>query len=459
MTTEQTTSVQYEIPTHKVDELHKIVTRVAKRAAKLNLPAITFATLSTRPCRVYRIDTAGYDGESLTYRYVAAEDAQPTCGTEYGNDWRITTTEVGATTLHTVEITGAEPYIDGHHFLASVDHGDADETNIVSCVPGIDAPEGLVAAWLNAPADCAHCGLNRRRLNTYLLLKDTGETVQVGSTCLKDYFPGHAAEDIAALANLWIVINLAATGGDDDFEGQRSSGGSGGWLREAVLAVAAANIREHGWVSKALAGNSDLIATANRVADDLSGRKADKFYTPAVVLDEDIEKAEAVIAWIDAVDPYTHNEYLCNLRSACGRKVTAPRHLGLVVSAVGSYERDEQKRIERAAVDSRSIPVPITGVREQIVGTVISTKVVDGYYGSVVKVLINVDRPEGTFRLWGTLPGNIFEAHAGDTLSFVAKIATADWNDDESFGEFKIPKKAELVPVSQDADECATVAS
>lgn len=149
----------------------------------------------------------------------------------------------------------------------------------------------------------------------------------------------------------------------------------------------------------------------------------------AVVDDDDFE-------WVDSLNPEVTEDYLYNLQAACSRQVTASKHLGLVCSAVGVYEGNKAKEIEKAAVQAALIPVPEG--RYEFTGKVLSVKVYDGYtYDAppVVKYLVLVEAAEGNFKVFGTLPGT--DANQGDTVTLKATVTRSD--TDEFFGFYKRP--------------------
>ena len=78
MTTQTT---QFEIPAHRIEAFEAIVAKIARKAAKLELSPITFEITGERTARTYRIAASDERYASVTYRYVPADDAQPTVGT------------------------------------------------------------------------------------------------------------------------------------------------------------------------------------------------------------------------------------------------------------------------------------------------------------------------------------------------------------------------------------------
>ena len=426
--------VEYRIPAGRMAAFEAVVERVGRKAAKLGREAMTFTVKGEEPAVVAR---RRHEDGYVSYSYVPAAEFVPSEGVD----------EAGATTLFTVEVSGEEPYVSGWRFVASVDHGEGG--NVVNVVPGTEA--GLVAEWREAGPDCAHCGLNRMRLKTYLLVADDGEVKQVGSTCIGDYFPGMAGDEVARLADLWTVIDTAAA---DDGEWEGSTGGGSafnGWLRETVLARAAAVVREVGWLSKAKAAEWDRASTANNVEHALTWRRSSREPTePFPVTDADVARAAEVIEWVDGLEPTPSDDYLWNLTTAVARPVTTVRLVGLVVSAVGAWERENVKRAEREATNWTE--VPDDGARREVTGRVLSVREEPGFrFGSTVsKALLLVETPDGAFKLWGSLPRAIDDAAPGDTVTFTAALKRSD--RDVNFGFWSRPSKPALTRAADTND-------
>jgi hypothetical protein len=434
------TVTTYRIPAHKLESFKAVVERVSRKATKLGLDGITYRVLDEEPVAVLRTYSTNQWGDvkSASYLYVPPADV-PKFVTRDPDGWH----EVGATTLFEVEVSGQEPHLGGYSFVATIDH-DNEHGNVVNTVPGQTAID--VADWVKAEPSCDHCHLVRNRIKTYVLLNTTsGNLVQLGSTCVADFFPGLAGEQIARLAELLVTVAIA--GGDDSWGDGGESSKFSGWLRERVITEACASVRALGFVSKARAREAEesrtgsLVTTARSVEHGLTLRPGDKpFYD---VTDVDVEKAHKVIEWVEALEPRTSDDYLWNLVSAVSRPVTSWKLLGLVVSAVSAYDREQQKIVEKLA--ERWIPVPDDGKRREIVGKVLSIRVDEGYYGaSVVKGLLLVDTPDGTFKVWGTIPDILsYDVEVGDSIKITARLERSQ--DDQFFGFYKRPTKPELI--------------
>ena len=95
---------------------------------------------------------------------------------------------------------------------------------------------------------------------------------------------------------------------------------------------------------------------------------------------------------------------------------------------------------ERAAEQATEITAPVITGRIQITGTVLTTKWQDSHFGSTLKMLVRDDRG---FKVWGTVPSSLPNTESGDRVTFTAAVEASD--DDETFGFFKRPTKAQLI--------------
>jgi hypothetical protein len=110
-------------------------------------------------------------------------------------------------------------------------------------------------------------------------------------------------------------------------------------------------------------------------------------------------------------------------------------------------ERKERLNAERAERDAARADLPAFQGRATVLGTVISTKVVESDFGTTVKML--VEHADG-WKVWGSVPNSLFligdtqrALVRGDVVRFDAKIQKSD--QDPKFGFFSRPTKATLV--------------
>lgn len=74
--------------------------------------------------------------------------------------------------------------------------------------------------------------------------------------------------------------------------------------------------------------------------------------------------------------------------------------------------------------------------RVTVTGEILTTRVDESQFGSVIKMLVRDDRG---FKVWGSMPGNL-DAKRGDRVSFSANVTRSD--KDDKFGFYKRPTKA-----------------
>ena len=131
------------------------IAKLAKRAAKLNVPApgIEFG------------DT------------VLVEDTD-----QYGN--------MCFTKKIEVTVTGEAPKLNGWWFVAAIDN--VNNSAVIRTVPGIEIPEQYMHT---NPCQCDHCNVQRYRTSTFVVFNGT-EHRQVGKSCLKDFL-GHQSPEAA----------------------------------------------------------------------------------------------------------------------------------------------------------------------------------------------------------------------------------------------------------------------
>lgn len=114
----------------------------------------------------------------------------------------------------------------------------------------------------------------------------------------------------------------------------------------------------------------------------------------------------------------------------------AMNYLGVLVDRI---KRAPEVAAARAAEAAAAAPVPMTDARVKVTGEVLMTRVEDGFYGRVTKMLVRA--PEG-FKLFGNMPGGL-GAKRGDEIEFFAKIVRSD--KDEKFGFWSRPTKARVI--------------
>lgn len=252
--------------------------------------------------------------------------------------------------VYEVLFTAEAPKLAGWTFVARIDH--ANETgNIIRHLP--NSPGELPAIYRTARPHCDHCGLTRRRRDTFVLRCDRDATYkQVGSSCLQDFF-GHDPVQLARLAELLGYAYEAAQGAEE-FNAANSLRDPR-WIDVTLYCqLAAAAIRQFGWVSgQAAYADRAKIATRSRATGwyhDFVWRGRRSAGIAAVLTEADRTIAAEALDWATGLrDQPTLSEYENNILVVAEAAMMEPRSAGLAASIVGVYLLQRDRIAERAA--------------------------------------------------------------------------------------------------------------
>jgi hypothetical protein len=199
--------------------------------------------------------------------------------------------------------------------------------NLIFSVSG-DMPE---SARTGGPT-CDHCGLTRKRSETFVLRNTAGETTRVGRQCLADFLNEASAESICLLFSLEEVVSSFAGEGETDGFG----GGVEYFDPKWVAATSAAVIRVHGFVGKGTARENGSTSTAQRV---------DESHVVATTADEAV--GLAALAWGASLSDAEciKSDFLHNVRVCCRGTSVSARNFGILVAAVNSFLNAEAAKL------------------------------------------------------------------------------------------------------------------
>lgn len=298
-----------------------------------------------------------------------------------------------------VEVSGEPPVVEGGwKFQASLDHlYGSDAGNLVHTAPSCeDIPE----KYKTTTAHCDHCKTNRRRKKTVLLVNEAGEWIQVGRSCLKDFFGLDPAR--AAFMASWIHQV-------EDAVREATFGGNGGrsWYisLDKFMAETAAVVRMYGWVSRTEASDwyARKVATADIVIERLESRKiADE----DKATDADRKAATKAIEWAadlkDNGEPL--NDYLYNLSVIAEAGWVGSKTIGLAASmfvAGQNAEKRARQAAKKAAWDAKKATFKHFGTekkREEF--TLKVTRIIDheGEWGTTW--IVGLEDTEGNPAVW-----------------------------------------------------------
>lgn len=232
--------------------------------------------------------------------------------------------------LYSTTITGEPPKHNGWVFLATLEW--VETGVIVRAVPGAPAADRDKFE----PNKCDHCGTYRRRNETYVVLNEhTGEQLQVGSTCLKDFLGWSGT-----------VAFLTDEDCDREISGYLDFG-SPVYTTESILAVAWACVTTFGYAkahedspTKAVV-YTVIAAKENEYNRELKARIAP-------VAKDAVPMAQKLRKFIlsDEFGP-ADNDYVQNLKTYCAANTNTARSFGFLASVPQAYARHLEKTFRR----------------------------------------------------------------------------------------------------------------
>lgn len=352
----------FTIPASKLIDVQDKLTKLNKRAAKLGVQEITW--------------TIG-KAYTKTYQEQVARDQYSTAPIEF------VTREV---LVAPFDITGPlSVKFDGWSFAATFQHLPTGETIIRAISNEIEVP----TYYRDTGSACEHCKVKRYRKDTYLLNHEDGSLVQVGSTCIKDFLGGNSPDNIMSSANLIGEI-LSYMGCMEEGYG---GGGSTVYAIEVVLAQTSACIRDHGWLSKSKAEETNGRATAYRVADNFDPPRN---FKKSIVSDCDEERAKLAVEWVESLSDteVEDSDYLYNIRAIARSGMVEHRTMGFACSIIPAYDRAME------AKNPKKLSKHVGQLKKRELFNLILKRhfVYDGTYGASHRYLFEDD--DGNVLVW-----------------------------------------------------------
>jgi hypothetical protein len=296
--------------------------------------------------------------------------------------------------FYNTRVTGTAPSYGGFTFLARIDR--VGDSFTIANAPGVEHVERSLVH----PGECDHCGMNRQRNNTYLVRNDeTGETVNVGSTCIKDFLGWDAS------------VTFFAEGDVEPVE-QGGAYYAPQYSVDTILAFSIAAIRAHGWVARSSYTGQP---TADLVLMVLSGRRlTEREAEIARALRAHAPEAEALAAEVKAFilsdDFNGTSTYVDNLKVIAAQDAVTGREVGLLASAPQAYTRHLGQAAERkakAAKTEGSDFVGAVGDKIEVKGSIEAVNFIDGAYGTTT--LYTILGEDGNLYKWFSTNGALGE--------------------------------------------------
>lgn len=228
-----------------------------------------------------------------------------------------------------------------YEFVASLEWVDEAGENLIKKA----SDEVYVPEEYKTKRGCDHCGMNRNRKSTVLLKSnETGEYVQVGKSCLKDY-TGISMISYASFLAFFDTLEEYI----EDCE--RKNGANIKYLYKVddILEQTIERVNRCGYISKQKSYELDCDSTASVVFKIVSGyveyytgKLAYARYEVATKTVEEVKMLKAFYAELE-----DSSDYVGNIKTVLKTDWVEGNNLGLVVSAVGMKARLLGQKVEK----------------------------------------------------------------------------------------------------------------
>lgn len=242
--------------------------------------------------------------------------------------------EIRTARFITVDVSG-KAQISSWEFIATIEH--SKPINIIrSFRPEVEIPEH----FYTVDTYCEHCKTRRYRKDTYIVRNtETGEFKQVGKSCLRDFTGGLSAEQVASYIS-WFDEVIKGEYVEPGFKSYDST--------EEVLQFAVESVRLYGFTKTEAYAGAD--STRDVVYEQLHryGRYRDRITKDGFDPDHkgNAEKTKAIMAWVESLPEQFG--YISNLKATMARPYCERRDIGIICSAVASYNREIEYQARKA---------------------------------------------------------------------------------------------------------------
>lgn len=232
----------------------------------------------------------------------------------------------------TLDVEGVIPKVGDYTFVGKVEFQNKEDF-LQFPMPNFEDYD-----FSNVNMECEHCNHNRFRKHIFVLKNNnTGEFIQVGKTCMKDFI-GH--DDLTLALNKYNFIKMV---NENNYS---IVGNSFIMFLADYLASVLCAIDTKGWVSKVDAYEMSKVSTADAAFDNIREKKDQKYF------DQSLELIEWVKKELKTDSSYTRNlKILFKDNEICSMK-----HLGIIASApIAKYNQEKFEKKEQEKNEARKI--------------------------------------------------------------------------------------------------------
>lgn len=369
----------YEIESSMLPVVQAEIDKLNNRSQKIGLPPITITVIGDFPKTFEKADFLGKLVKT-TRRYfkITIQGAAPRLVDGNGNHWEL---------------------------VASLEH--TPHGTIINVVPGKDVAN-LQQFYTANPDRCDHCGKVRRRVGTFIVINSSGQMMQVGRQCLKDFLGHKSPQAIVSYLELFNSLdswleNLASQA-DTNSDGRGS--GEGEVPVDDILRWTVGLVDNYGFTSAKAAEETSSLSTASYVRKfefgaSLTDPQDQRIYN---TVQQYIETERAIIdriiaqikRWVMNITPeeVANTPYYHNLQVLVQNQFIKSKNIGYASSmytawkkAIQRAESDMEEKQQKQQESNEYLGQ--IGDKIQFVGTVKSDTNIEGIYGMIQLLRFN----------------------------------------------------------------------
>lgn len=226
-----------------------------------------------------------------------------------------------------VELIGEQPRIPGFEILGKIEPLE-EGLNLVLPLPGKHVP----AYYREADIECDHCKMARRR-NATMVLEEraTGNTRQVGFTCLGEYLQSKTAAELVNLSSLWAEFNDKSVLSDSEYKTHRNR-----YIHlSEFLPVVCMVIRKNGFISKR---ESQFQSTAIQAMNAYLALEEQPAVEDRILASQTLEYLHSLPA------SELRSEFMSNLWSLSQVELLEKKNVGFVAYMPVAWQKELLKR-------------------------------------------------------------------------------------------------------------------
>jgi len=336
---------EFKIPTENIVRVESKIAKLNKRAIKNNLEPISY-----------------------------------TLGTSYLVKTQEETSKKSAVYVEYTPLTviGVTPVVEGWKIIGSVEH--INGVSLISNAPGVEHVDNK---YRERAAYCDHCNTKRVKKYSFIIENiETGETKQVGKSCLKDFLNAEIKYQLSYLEWFSSFIDELS-----DDESEYYSGTPEYASVQDILGWAAYAIRTSGYQK-----SDSEYPTKAYVSNLLWNPRARQNDNgpDAKVSEDDKATAHATIEWIESTE--ATNDYIITLKDLVKAQAVPYRFFGQVVSAIVVFLKVEAEVVVKKIEAERPFLDEYIGevkVRQEFELEIQKILTFDSYYGSTYLHIFN----------------------------------------------------------------------